>query len=72
VLPPIVWFDIYLRKNYPPTFLYLNLLLISIYTIHLFEKLVKRNLQEIIFGRTRRIVPELESWPVQELLGHTP
>ncbi len=24
--------------------------------------------QEVIFGRTRRIVPELESWPVQELL----
>jgi len=35
-----------LRGNYPGRFLHLSLLLISIYTIHLFEKLVKRNLQE--------------------------
>jgi hypothetical protein len=61
-----------LRVNYPRRFLHVSILLISDCTLRLLKKLVKRKLQEVIFGRTRRIVPELESWPVQELLGHTP
>jgi len=47
-------------------------LLITIWKKVSKEKSEKSLFQEVIFGRTRRIVPELESWPVQELLGHTP
>jgi hypothetical protein len=35
-----------LRKNYTRRFLRLSLLLISIYTVHLFGKLVKRTFQK--------------------------
>ena len=43
-----------LRMNYPRRFLHLSLLLISIYTVHLFGKLVKRKFQEVIFPLMQR------------------
>ena len=50
VLDNIIQNLLNLRMNYPRRFLHLSLLLISIYTVHLFEKLVKRKFQEGVNG----------------------
>src|SRR5512135_614756 len=55
-----------LRVNYPRRFLHVSILLISDCTLSLLKNLVKRKLQEVIFGQTPCIVPEVEGWPGQK------
>ena len=48
------------------------ILSICICTVVCGKENAKPTLQEVIRGQTPHIIPEMESWLIQELLGHTP